>query len=42
LERDLKTDYKDIEEVYRRQLIKVQTGKLANQDLEKYAVALDK
>lgn len=42
LERDLLTDYKDIEEIYRRQMIKVQTGKLANQDLEKYALALDK
>ena len=42
LERELDTDYKDIEEKYRSQLIKLKTLELANTDLETYAKALDR
>lgn len=41
LERELRTDYKDIEEEYRKQLIELKTEEMANHDLEKYAKALD-
>ncbi|KAJ3051631.1 DNA repair protein rad50 [Rhizophlyctis rosea] len=41
LERDLRTDYKDVDEQYRDHLIALKTEEMANLDLEKYAKALD-
>ncbi|GJF00265.1 DNA repair protein rad50 [Phanerochaete sordida] len=41
LQDDLKKDFKDINQRYRDQLIKVKLSDMANNDLEKYAKALD-
>ncbi|POY72024.1 DNA repair protein RAD50 [Rhodotorula taiwanensis] len=38
---ELATEYKDIEEKYRRELITLKTAEMANQDLEKLQKALD-
>ncbi|GAA6021568.1 hypothetical protein JCM10207_005070 [Rhodosporidiobolus poonsookiae] len=38
---ELDTEYKDIEEKYRRELIHVKTAEMSNQDLEKLQKALD-
>ncbi|GAA5876452.1 hypothetical protein JCM3774_003780 [Rhodotorula dairenensis] len=38
---ELETEYKDIEEKYRRELITLKTAEMANQDLEKLQKALD-
>lgn len=38
---ELKEEYKDIEQRYRTELIKVKTAEIANKDLEKYHKALD-
>ncbi|BGP20318.1 hypothetical protein JCM10213_002053 [Rhodosporidiobolus nylandii] len=38
---ELETEYKDIEEKYRRELINVKTAEMSNQDLEKLQKALD-
>ncbi len=38
---ELNSEYKDIEQRYRTDLIKVKTAEIANQDLEKYHKALD-
>ena len=40
-QKELETEFKDADEVYRRQLIKVRTMEKANEDLEKYGKALD-
>lgn len=40
-EKELSSEYKDIEEKYRVQLIRLRTTKMAHDDLEKYAKALD-
>lgn len=42
LEKTLAADYKNIDKLYRDQLIKTKTSEVANNDLEKYAKALDK
>ncbi|TPX67058.1 hypothetical protein SpCBS45565_g04024 [Spizellomyces sp. 'palustris'] len=42
LKGELSTDYKDVEEQYRKQLVELKTEEMANHDLEKYAKALDK
>lgn len=42
MDKTLKADYKDIEKVFREQLIKTKTSEVANTDLEKYGKALDK
>lgn len=39
---ELETEYKDVQKLYTRQLIKVKTAEFAVQDLEKYGKALDK
>ena len=39
---ELESEYKDIKNEYRKQLIKVKVGDLSNQDLEKYGKALDR
>ncbi|BEJ06595.1 hypothetical protein CcaverHIS641_0311170 [Cutaneotrichosporon cavernicola] len=41
LEKTLSSDYKNIDKLYRDQLIKTKTSEVANNDLEKYAKALD-
>jgi DNA repair protein RAD50 len=41
LEKTLAADYKNIDKLYRDQLIKTKTSEVANNDLEKYAKALD-
>ncbi|GMK53777.1 hypothetical protein CspeluHIS016_0103630 [Cutaneotrichosporon spelunceum] len=41
LEKTLASDYKNIDKLYRDQLIKTKAGEVANNDLEKYAKALD-
>ncbi|KNC96521.1 rad50 [Spizellomyces punctatus DAOM BR117] len=41
LKGELSTDYKDVEEQYRKQLVELKTEEMANHDLEKYAKALD-
>jgi len=38
---ELATDYKDVENLYRKQLIMVKTERMAHEDLEKYGKALD-
>ncbi|KAK4330749.1 DNA repair protein RAD50 [Rhodotorula toruloides] len=40
-EEELNTEYKDIDEKYRRELINLKTAEMANQDLEKLQKALD-
>lgn len=40
-QKELTTEYKDADEVYRTHLIKVRTMEKANEDLEKYGKALD-
>lgn len=42
LEKTLKSDYKNVDKLFREQLIKTKTSEVANQDLEKYGKALDK
>ena len=39
---ELESEYKDVQKLYTRQLIKVKTAEFAVQDLEKYGKALDK
>ncbi|KAJ3336363.1 DNA repair protein rad50 [Gonapodya sp. JEL0774] len=41
LHRELETDYKDVEDKYRTQLVKLKTEEMADSDLSKYAKALD-
>ncbi|KAJ3282661.1 DNA repair protein rad50 [Borealophlyctis nickersoniae] len=41
LKRDLNSDYKNVEDKYREELIKLKTEEMAHIDLEKYAKALD-
>ncbi|KAI8818611.1 uncharacterized protein EV422DRAFT_174904 [Fimicolochytrium jonesii] len=41
LERELNTDYQNVDEKYRLQLIELKTEQMAHHDLEKYAKALD-
>lgn len=40
-QKELDVEYKDADEIYRRQLIKVRTMEKANEDLDKYGRALD-
>lgn len=40
-QRELSGEFKDADEIYRRQLIKVRTMEKANEDLERYGKALD-
>ena len=40
--KDLSTDFKNIAKRYMDQLVKVKMSDMANNDLEKYAKALDK
>lgn len=42
MEKTLKMDYKNIDKQYKEQLIKTTISEYANNDLEKYAKALDK
>lgn len=42
MDKTLKSDYKNIENEFREQLIKTKTSEVANTDLEKYGKALDK
>ena len=42
LEETLKMDYRNVDKLYKDQLIKTKVGEFANNDLEKYGKALDK